>query len=414
MPIYNKTGTGNAVPVKPIEQTPSPTPATAIGTASVYSTLTNPEKIFTAIEGTPWTIPFFYTQWVGTSDVVGNSGDIQDPTLKQYTKINNYEIRVTSPLSPVPDTQLGTTTVSGEANTYPGVVPMIGDVFIAILEDNYLGVFEINNVVKGSIFGGTACSISYQLKEYVVPGVQERYDEFVINELFFDATKLDSGSNPLFTKSEIEQNVSVNELINNLIEEFIQNYYSINLETFLRPISDSKQILYDPFIVNYWLKYIDGNGDWSIPKPLSYTISNAIVDRPFSTVLDAIGEQNPNLLKRCIPVVKIRSTAYFDAPLQRNSIRLTSIQDVVYIDSEFDEVVKIKTDGNEYYIFSENFYNDITANQTPLEILVLKVINSYAVSFTDVKQIYNNLYTLPYEDKFYIIPLIITLLMVVR
>lgn len=403
----------NTAPVVPVIPSPPPTPSPPINTASVYSTLSNTEKVFTYIDGVPWPNTF-YTQWMDNTDVVGNSGDILDPTLKQYTKINNYEIRVTQPLSPSTDTQLGTSTVSGVSNTYPGVVPMLGDIFIGMIEDGSVGVFEITNVEKGSHFRGTACTITYQLKEYLTDTTFAHYDSFVINELYFDVTKLDSGSNPLFTKSEYDRIDNIDAIISDLVEGYIEAYYSVNLETFLVPQHNSTKKVYDPFLVEFWNKYIHDTTVYGIKKPLAYSISNGLHDRSFSTVLDAIGEQNDKILARCIPVMKNVATMLFDAPMQRNSIRLSSISEVVYLDLLTANPVREKSIDNMYYVLGEKFYANDMLFQTPLERLISKMIHRQAVSFTDVILIYNNLSALTYEDKFYYIPLLIILFKVCR
>lgn len=401
-------------PVEPIIPSLPPTPTAPIDTASVYSTLSNVDKVFTAIDGMPWSISPLYTQWMDRIDVVGNSDDIADPTLKQYTKINNYEIRVIDPLTPSTDTQLGTSTVSGRANMYPGVVPLLGDIFIGAIEDGSLGVFEITDVEKPTIFKGTACVITYQLKEYFTDTTLSYYDTFVVNELYFDVTRLDSGSNPLFTKSEYDRMDSVIDIIHDLILGYIEDYYSLVAETFLVPGTSYTGKVYDPFIVEFWNKYIHDGSLLHNRKPVEYTVSNGLHDRTFSTVLDAIGEQNEKILTRCVPVMKNVATELFDAPMQRNSIRLAGINSVVYLDLLTDNPVKVKTINNRYYIFGEAFYTKASLYQTPLEREIWLLIKRSAVNYADVLALYNNLSALSYEDKFYIIPMLIILFKVCR
>ncbi len=150
-----------------IPDMPGDTDLPVYDTASNYSLSQNDIKITRWIDGSPW-FTTFYTQYIGESDPIINSGDINDPTIKQYAKIEGFELRVTQPLAQTQNDSLNKYVLSGGANVYPVITPITGDVFIAKIENGIVGIFEITNAPQRlSPFKTSAWAITYSLIEYV-------------------------------------------------------------------------------------------------------------------------------------------------------------------------------------------------------------------------------------------------------
>lgn len=325
MPLFD-----NSLPVKPIPPSPLNVTKQVIDTASSYSTFQYKNTLITSLDGSPWT-GIYYTQFIGKDDVMINSNDVSDPTIKQYLKINNFELRVTSPLSNSVTVGTGTSTVTGTANVYPVITPLAGDIFLAEVEAGITGIFEVTGIERMTQFQASAWSIQYSQIGYVNEDTIRDYDRFVVSELVFDVKLLENGSNPLHTKSEQNRLVQRDLAIAELIEEYYTEFFSIPVNTFILPNdNDIGDIVYDPFLVKFWNMFINTNGFTSYTPPLEYDAATSLYNKPFTTVYDALGKQSKTILKYCVRAMRSLPTVNFDATFQRHTLRITPIDKVIF------------------------------------------------------------------------------------
>ena len=321
----------NTTPITP--RAPSPpiitTPA-IIDTASMYGSFQFNGNIIGFLDGSPWACTY-YGQYLGRDDVVINSNDVNDPTLKQYLKINNFELRVTSSLINEMHTGLGTSVVTGGANVYPVITPIVGDIFIAEIEAGFYGVFEVTTIERASQFKESAWAITYSQIGYRTDQAEHTYNSFVVGELFFDVTRLDNGSNPLLTETENLQHHAKADNITNLIEEYYAEYYDYPTRTFILPTTDSTLgVQYDPYLVHFWNNFIDKSFSGNHDTPIVFDTKNALISAPFNTVFDALTQQSPSILKQCVRAMRSLTTINFDANFQRHTLHVTPINSVIF------------------------------------------------------------------------------------
>ena len=82
------------------------------------------------VSGARWIVTYY--KQIKTSEEASEAYNINRPApYQQYQKIENFEIRVTSPIQATPDNQSSTFTVNGVGLIYPSIVPDHGDTFIA-------------------------------------------------------------------------------------------------------------------------------------------------------------------------------------------------------------------------------------------------------------------------------------------
>lgn len=411
MPIIN-----NNIPPAQIPAGGNTTPPhEVIDTASIY-TGKGWNPVYTAnIEGYPWTVNY-YNRYLGEDDVVSNSSDNIDPSIKQYSKIRDMELRVTVPLTPEYDATTGTTTITGEANMYGVIAPIKGDPFIGLIENGVSAAFEIKTVKLNSMYKGGAWSVTYAQIDYVTESVvAANYDAFVIDEFIFDVSLLQSSSYPLKTLSEYNRSIHKADLINELITRYYNEFYFIEVKTFIAPSTLVGSFLYDPNVTTFWNRHIDSR-PLLFQQPQEYEVNEFATLSKFYTIYDAITNQAPWMLNGLIKKMDRVPSARFFSIYVKSSIMNKGIDAVVYPYTNLGKVILDMPDisiGETTYVMSDEFYNSITP--LPLfDTLVKRMVNKEILSFPDIESVLNTLDTMSPLERFQKIPILITMLKVAR
>lgn len=401
------------LPITPI--TPHDSPDVIIDTASIYSSNQYSSKIIGYLDGSPWQC-MYYAQYLGNDDPIVNSEDIISPTLKQYAKIQRFELRVTSALALANIVTTGTSMVTGAANVYPVITPTIGDVFIAEIEPDCYGIFEVSDVTRAALFRESAWQITYSLIEYATVEKYEEFDHFVVADYVFDVGLLGTMSNPLRTLSENDRAITKDKVISLLIAEYYTEFYDTRFRTFLAPNPEvTSAASFDHFLVNFWNCYIPENILGGYKMPIDYEVKNGIHTDVFITLFDCIAAQNIHLLTSAVKAMQFRSVYDFASIYIRNTIANIGITDVVYPYIELNKPVLLPSDGTDYqtYIVSSNFYSQ-TAPLTAFEDILSKALRSEVLTYSDIQSVIDSRVNLTPLERFYQIPILIVLLTLSR
>jgi hypothetical protein len=416
MPLFN-----NNNPVLPVIPTPPAiTNVPVVDTASLFSNLQYKKNIIGFLDGSPWS-GIYYAQYLGLDDPVINSNDVNDPTLKQYLKIHDFELRVTSPLSVSVDAVTGTSTVGCEANVYPVITPISGDIFIAQIENGLYGIFEVTTVIRASLFKESAWTINLSQIGYKEANTIANYDVFAVAELVFDANQLTIGDNPLSTKSEVEQKIEKYSLIQSLINDYYLNFFDTISNTFIVPnLTNESGRVYDPFLVKYWNTIIKKEWIVGFEFPTEYALRHSFCSKPFITFFDALQLQREDYLKYSVKMMKRTSVNKFNVLFQRHSLKISNLDYVVYPFISNSLPINTLTDASidtnlaiTPYVVSEKFYNK-TVDQSVIELLLNKTLSNQVVLFSEVTPLITGLDSLTARERFYRIPVIISLLIISR
>lgn len=414
MPLFNLNDSVKPVPVTP----PSVTVPEIVDTASYYSTLTTSENIIGYLDGSPW-LSTYYARYLGKDDTVINFNDIVDPTLNQFLKINNFELRLTSELTYTTNPETGTTTVSGEANVYPVIVPMVGDIFVAYISQTEIGIFQVSAFTRKSLYQQSSWTIAFQIIAYSNSfNNNPYYDQYVVNELFFDSTKLGIGNNPLFTKSEVLQLSEKEDITKNLINFYFLNFYDNTTKTFLVP-SDSASYsnTYDPSVITFWNSIIDREMYYEsgFSSPTEYAVTSSLITQPFVTIFDALLNHSKYTLNIAVKSMQSLSTGYFDVAYSRHTVLVSNLDYIIYpyYNNGLADLTFGTSGTNTPYIFSLAFYNDVSG-QTALEQQVTNYLNKQIILFSNLQPIITTVFTDSKINNFYFIPIILALLQVCK
>lgn len=391
MPLYTEQKV-----VNPVVPASDPTPI--IDTASNYSKIGVSNTLISFITGSAQTVTY-YNQIVAGDDTLGNSGDVVDNTLKQYRKISKFELRVSSDLVMSTDTELNTTTVTGAANLYPVIVPQVGDLIVMTVEPGTLGVFEVSNTTRASIYSDSVWSIEYSLINYLDDTIQTEIDSFVVLGLVFDVDLINSRIGPIVTESESFRFRTKLEMQRYLTRIYYDSFWDAALDTFLVPDPDYK--VYDPYLVKFWNYTLGGNFSYGGGIPAEF---EDLEVGQVTTLWDAILSSSLGLLSRATPYMEQQRV------IPKSNNRNLRSRYTVGIDYVIGELLS-PIEDSPTYVLSSDFYND-RLSPTDMETLVLSVIQNEALDYQAISLLYADMPNWSPIESFYKIPLLLTLLMI--
>ena len=412
------------------------------------------KSLIAYIEGAPWTVTYF-------SQVVSKDNDIRDydagqsGVYQQYSKINQLELRVTTPLSSSQDTENSLVTVTGSALIYPFLVPNAGDVFISDAGTGRQGLFRIINVERKTFNRDSVFSIDFELIEYVENLTAEINDlnKKVIREYWFSKDRLLEGGVPTLQTDEHKKYNDLAFEYKKICGEYFRTFFNRETSTLILPGQNA--IIYDSFLVNYVLKLVDTFDAMEIRNIKNLTNENDpfLNQMQFWKVMELRDE---GLLGQCNKEMGLVTNTSFGVDPMMQGLRYSRIQYVVYpkdgdhsvfVQSPtvelkvqaLNQVIEATTAGgslgdilrnqhteqnkavpviypvfkNNSYVLSEAFYSNV-GDQSLLETMTMDYITGKALNI-------DNLYKLVMEhrkwgrlEQFYYIPILLTLIQTLR
>lgn len=414
MPLFKSTDFISPL----IPSPPGVTEIPIIDTASVYNSINFEQKVYGYLEGTPWTV-IYYGRFLGNADVSMNSNDTNDPTLKQYCKINNFELRVTSSLSHTTNQETGTSQVVGESNVYGVITPVVGDIFLGSASNNSNEIFEVVSVDRATYFQESVNKIRYHQIGYLTPENLTEINTFVVSEIYFDIGRYTAGQQSLYSKSEYLQFKGIKDYAKSIVDKYVNEFYYSTTNTFVYRGTDDK-IYYDQHLLTYWHTLINSDDCVSGIYPKNFDVKNTSLIKPYVTIFDLLIGQNLNLLEDCIKCTQFMSTVVYNILFTRYSIYTSYIDAVITPYIAINNVADISSIPQDTsvqliagtYIFTTGFYNGLP--QTTFEVLVMKYLRREAIKLSDVIIEINLLKVKTSLERFYQTPIILALVRVSR
>ncbi|QNI21097.1 virion structural protein [Vibrio phage vB_pir03] len=359
----------------------------------------------TEIEGSPWTTEAWIGQILGEDDYPNRHDLALDPSLQQYARIHNLELRTTTSLSGETDDNV-ITTISGEATVLPGIVPNQWDMFIATMKDGRKGIFAVVELPRPlTYFAYTAYSIQYELMAYWNQELQDDIDSKVVKELYFNP------DNPYCPTENVQAVVERVDLIKYILK-YLNIYYSLfydrRNETFLY-VDDSRAKIYDDAVSKFMNHIVPHQARDKARHPFAQLFSVPSNDYQFKskTIYDILQDNELNLLPIVDTQYQKSSTAEFYSPFVMHSILMTDIRSV-YHPSEMSSLLG-KSEPEGTYVFSKDFYD--CKPTLEFERLVFSALNREKQIVSElVQKIDTNYEIATMQEKFHNIPIYLWLL----
>lgn len=185
------------------------------------------------------------------SHVVDLNLTTKDDTHLSFTEIRNFEMRCSSELNFEYDSETNTTKVTGEALVFPRFTPRVADIFLYEMRQGQIGVFRIASVDRLALGQDTYHKVTFTMQNYLTGEYRTMLKRQATVTMYFDKKKYIAGNTALLTSVGFSQKKTLEHIRLEIIEDYIERFYSEEFSTFMRPDG-----LYDPYVVEYWNKKV--------------------------------------------------------------------------------------------------------------------------------------------------------------
>lgn len=412
---------------------------------SKYTPLSN---LITHVEGAQWKVNYYAQVLNRDSAVTGHNPNKAAP-YQQYTYIQEYILKVSSPLSTTQDDETKVMQVTGSAVCYPPLVPNVGDMFVADIGDGRAGIFQVLLSEKKSIFKEAVYEINYALVEYASGERIKDLDTKVVKKLYFLMDFLEHGQNPLLSSEEWGLIRDLNKEYSYIAAKYVDRYYSHDYKTFIIPNQCSAT--YEPFVtraIAHWLSS-------SIHPVLMYLKVYNVADDPYfeaTSIYDAIEQRDKRSIEDCFKTVFNVSVKQFAFNPRIQSLRYSGMQSTLIpkdtdyaIDreryrhqkraallqcsggncggSEFQIPPRSKPiailediplipdlDLNQTYVLSSDFYQDTPEGMSHLEIQLMNYFERESLNAKVILKLAFNWQEWTPLEQFYFTPILLILM----
>lgn len=401
------------------------------------------ETLLSHVEGYSWTVTY-YSQVLGRDTGAAGQGIGTDPVLQQYKRVNDMEIKVTSPLTSSQNEESSEMMVTGTANCYPRVIPNKGDVFVADLLDGRRAIFEVTSTQRMSVFRDAIHSMDYILVDF---GTKSRLDDLaskVVQEAHFVKDFIYHGQNPVLLSDDYGNYMFLRSHLGLMIRQYFKRFYSREYDSIVMP--DQGAPAYDGFLVNALFTHLDNR---MAPELLHARRFNTEDDQATKadSIWTVLTQRERSLMSDIFQQVGLISTRHFQKHPTFDGIRYSGMATIVYpkdpmmrVDNHYTQNIKEPSDyapveianpnrkdtptdpvesmrgiknamADGYYIFSKEFYEDKREenSQSMLELAVQDFIDRKEIDYGRLRVLIEYSTKWNSLNSFYFVPVLIIL-----
>jgi len=318
-----------------------------------------------------------------------------------YLLIHDMELRLDGELDIVFDPETTETAITGRALTYPGFEPVLGDVFLYQIPDSQLGIFAITNIERLAINQGTYHKVSFTLHAFSNEPDLLKLNTSVNDEAYFDKEKFLTGDVSLLSTQGYVDLVELKRYRVALMNYYFNKFYHNDSRTFFKPIGDGEYV-YDPYLVQYMLFKLSYTDHHSYPTQLHSQLVD-YEDSFWSMISEGTHADISLIIGRYLIIPKYYYTydTQITALINKEYILLDNENDPNFTATLLEED-ELETD---YYVLSQEFYEQDTLNMSDLEIMLTTAITDGTVDAALLITMLENYKSLSEIDKFYYIPI---------
>ena len=344
-------------------------------------------------EGSPIIVTYFH-QMSGQTDSKYNNMDVSaalDTTHNCLLQINNFEMQLKAGMSfDYSTSEQGVQSqVTGEAVTYPGFNPFVGDLFVYEIEPGKLGLFKVDEPpTRLTIKTGTSYNISFTLIAYLDEKTIDHLKKSVREVRWFNKQKFLSNDAALLKADEVLILEDINKLFP-ILHQFYQETF-FDKSTFRSWVRPDEDQIYDPYIVEFLLQTLGFHNFIPYPHQLcpdpkgyKYSIWGKLL-RP-----DAV----PWTLCLSSYEIKVYTPTYRD-------VRINALTNRPYME--------LSKTGFPY--FNKTMINMDSTSYSDFDALVMSYLNDLTILPDSLFNLCEHFYDLDPMDQFYRIPVYMFLL----
>lgn len=205
------------------------------------------DSIIAHIEGSSWSVDY-YSQMLAMNNEPTPYDINQSKLNQQYHLIKDLELKLQDQNVDTED-KTNKINLTGTAVIYAGIIPNYGDVLIADIGAALAGRLTVTRVEKKQYFKDTVYEISFELVEYINTRDKENHlNSFVVKTSVFNRDLMVYGSSPVLLESDYDDYINAEDVISELIDDYLKEFFSNELSTLEVPGYGIKKT-YDPYVV---------------------------------------------------------------------------------------------------------------------------------------------------------------------
>jgi hypothetical protein len=408
-------------------------------------------SLLSHIEGASWSVNY-YSQVLGKDNALSGQNLDRPAAYQQYKLIEDFELKVTTPLNTTQDQTTKEFNVTGQAHVFPcGLIPNDGDCFIADVGDGREAVFEITNSEKRSFLPDAAYIVDYKIVAWSEQDSRiQDLNSKVIQTLHLSTEMMDNGQRGLIDIDDFTLSVKLQGYHNEIVDYYFSRFMSRDLRTLVLPGQD--YAIYDPFLTHAVLAMLR---DEQHPNIKLIRELNVGEDDNYltPTIWTALNKKRRKELVGGMQKVGLVSTRAFTREPSMNSIRYSGIDYVVYpIDPVksidylqhdqtkplsdvlikgtstalvdlFDVIQITELNGlpsfdapavnrsqNDTYVFSPQFYQRTNPGQSALELAFQNYLDDRAIPLRTLLQMSVSYTSWAPLEQFYQLPMLLAMI----
>ncbi len=410
------------------------------------------QSLIAYVPGASWTVNY-YNQVLSDTNDLRQQDPGQNNVYQQYSKITGFEIKVEEALTNSQDPQTNAMLVTGSGMIYPNITPNVGDMFVASTGNGQDGLFTITNVSRKIYMRDSVFAIEYVLTAYL-SNETERYQDLeskVLTNYFFHKNFLIDGQNPVIRAEDYQNVISLESSFGELTEFFFNSFFNNEFNTLIIP--GQKNTIYDHFLTMFVLKIVtttdsqvirnirrlNVDDDMYMKQP---TIWDALIDNN-SAVMPFINKKSGLVMTTAfssnaylegirysyidyivypkdpdlsgINNVDLQPKELSDSNITETGSRHSSPADVIYnfhtMEAASVQIIKSPI-VDDYYVFSDAFYNNRSTNKCLLEMLVSDYLAGKAIDNKKLSVVVSDYPNWSRLDQYYFIPVLLLLIKV--
>lgn len=317
--------------------TPKPTPDVGAVVTTVpivddaYRTIAQDTKTTPAhtlmpmIDGSNWTVDYF-AQVLTTDSPLIQQGGTNSGTIQQYKRIEQLDLRVTTPLSTQQDTETKTMVVEGRAVVYAGFIPNENDCFVAAIGLGAPATLKVMTTEKMSFMGNAAYEISYR----VMSQDQAVLDDLIsktVQTFVYQKDNIAYGQSPMVEQAQVAVLDEIGVVVDTLVSNYMGEFFRKDVRTFVTPLQEYR--VYDPFLIEF-LEHVLRVGETPLLQTrLSISTSEDVVFAQ-NNIWTALLENNPELVTAGFTRTGVAACALFSGHPTNRGLRWSGMTYTVY------------------------------------------------------------------------------------
>ena len=278
----------------------------------VNSTYNPKDSLLTHISGSRWSCTYY--QQIRDRDEALDSHSSSSGVYQQYRKIERFELRVDSELAPTQNENSEMETV-GSSKIFTSLIPNVGDVFIADVNDGRLAKFTVTTSRRMTLAKNTCYHIEYALIEFILNDEQlQELEDKVFQTFVFHIDYLQAGLSPFLTKEETVDRIKYKRVMFELEDSYLSEFFNFQCNTLIYPTTvpeeadEGIKYLYDPYLLTYVRQVFESQSN----ELKEYITSGGSSVDSFNrdTVWDLLLDRRNTRRPSMISVVSFRSCDY--------------------------------------------------------------------------------------------------------